>query len=63
MTEAAAPMARLIGVADATYGTNVHLRTALSERGVYVLAVRSDASAHPFEAKPVEPARNDAIDC
>jgi SRSO17 transposase len=49
-------------VADAAYGTNAHLRTALSERGLaYVLAVRSDVSAHPFEAKPVAPARNGAI--
>ncbi|WP_435835612.1 transposase [Streptomyces avermitilis] len=30
-------------VADAAYGTNAHLRTALSERGLaYVLAVRSE---------------------
>ncbi|MFK0113866.1 IS701 family transposase [Streptomyces sp. NPDC091217] len=49
-------------VADAAYGTDAHLRTALSERGLaYVLAVRSDVSAHPFEAEPVAPARNGPI--
>ncbi|MEV7004804.1 transposase [Streptomyces sp. NPDC093982] len=37
-------------VADAAYGTNAHLQTALSELGLaYVLAIRSDVSAHPFE--------------
>ncbi|MGW7614162.1 IS701 family transposase, partial [Streptomyces sp. NPDC054766] len=51
-------------VADAAYGTNAHLRTALAERGLaYVLAVRSDVSAHPFDAKPVAPARNGATGC
>ncbi len=49
-------------VADAAYGTNAHLRTALSERGLaYVLAIRSDVSAHPFEAQPVAPARNGPV--
>lgn len=51
-------------VADAAYGTNTHLRTALSERGIdYGLAVRSDVSTHPFETKPVAPARHGAIGC
>lgn len=32
-------------VADAVYGTNTHLRTALSQRGLaYALAVRSDVA-------------------
>ncbi|GDY78841.1 MULTISPECIES: transposase [Streptomyces] len=43
---------------------HAHLRTALSERGLdYVLAVGSEVSAHPFEAEPVAPARNEAIGC
>ncbi|MER6162961.1 IS701 family transposase [Streptomyces sp. NPDC001868] len=51
-------------VADAAYGTNTHLRTALAERGLaYVLAVRSDVSAHPFEAEPVAPVRNGPVGC
>ncbi|MFI1369738.1 IS701 family transposase [Streptomyces griseochromogenes] len=51
-------------VADAAYGTNAHLRSALSERGIgYVLAVRADVSAHPFDAEPVAPSRNGPIGC
>ncbi|MFE9880387.1 IS701 family transposase [Streptomyces sp. NPDC005784] len=51
-------------VADAAYGTNAHLRAALSDRRIaYVLAVRSDVTAHPFDAKPVAPDRNGAIGC
>lgn len=51
-------------VADAAYGTNGHLRAGPAERGIdYVLAVRSDVSAHPFEAEPVAPARNGPIGC
>ncbi|WP_079177338.1 IS701 family transposase [Streptomyces sp. MUSC 14] len=51
-------------VADAAYGTNAHLRAALSERGIgYVLAVRTDVSAHPFDAEPVAPPRNGPIGC
>ncbi|MFE9809706.1 transposase [Streptomyces sp. NPDC005548] len=37
-------------VADAAYGTNAHLRAALSKRGLtYVQSIRSDVSAHPFD--------------
>ncbi|MEU1453548.1 transposase [Streptomyces avermitilis] len=52
-------------VADAACDPHAHLRTALSERGLdYVLAtVGSEVSAHPFEAEPVAPARNEAIGC
>ncbi|MEV8563806.1 IS701 family transposase, partial [Streptomyces sp. NPDC051917] len=40
-------------VADAAYGTNAHLRACLAERGIdYVLAVRADVTAHPFDAEP-----------
>ena len=63
-TLAAWGMTPPVVVADAAYGTNAHLRTALSERGLaYVLTVRSDVSAHPFETKPVAPARKGAIGC
>ncbi|WP_405803592.1 IS701 family transposase [Streptomyces sp. NBC_00210] len=51
-------------VADAAYGTNAHLRAALSDRGLaYVLAVRADVTAQPFDAKPVAPDRNGPIGC
>ncbi|MBJ6636889.1 IS701 family transposase [Streptomyces sp. DHE7-1] len=51
-------------VADAAYGTNAHLRAALSDRGIdYVLAVRADVSAHPFDAQPVAPERKGSVDC
>ena len=42
-------------VADAAYGgTNAHLRTALSKRGLTcVLSIRSDVSVHPFGAEPM----------
>ncbi|MFH8993241.1 IS701 family transposase, partial [Streptomyces sp. NPDC017940] len=51
-------------VADAAYGTNAHLRTALSDRGLaYVLAIRTDVVAHPLDAKPVAPARNGPVGC
>jgi SRSO17 transposase len=34
-------------VADAAYGTNVHLRAGLTQRGIdYVLAIRAEVSAH-----------------
>ncbi|MER0241343.1 IS701 family transposase [Streptomyces sp. HSW2009] len=50
-------------VADAAYGT-AHLRAGLADRGIdYVLAVRADLSAHPFDAQPVAPDRNDPIGC
>ncbi len=46
-------------VADAVYGTNAHLRAALAGRGIdYVLAVRADVTAHPFDAQPEAPDRN-----
>uniref|UniRef100_UPI003BACAEC1 transposase n=1 Tax=Streptomyces sp. NBC_01562 TaxID=2975879 RepID=UPI003BACAEC1 len=36
----------------------------MCKRGLaHVLAVRSDVSAHPFETKPVAPARNGATGC
>src|SRR3954454_150052 len=51
-------------VADAAYGTNAHLRAALSDRGIdYVLAIRADVSAHPFDGKPVAPDRNGPVGC
>ncbi|WP_406117644.1 IS701 family transposase [Streptomyces sp. NBC_00989] len=51
-------------VADAAYGTNAHLRAALSERGLtYVLSIRSDVSAHPFDAEPVAPDRKGDVGC
>ncbi|MEU3964788.1 IS701 family transposase [Streptomyces buecherae] len=51
-------------VADAAYGTNAHLRAGLAERGIdYVLAVRADVSAHPFDAEPAAPDRNGPIGC
>ncbi|WP_399196900.1 transposase [Streptomyces sp. WAC 01325] len=51
-------------VADAAYGTHAHLRRALAERGLaYVLAIRSDVSAHSFETKPIAPARNGPVGC
>ncbi|MFG2800005.1 IS701 family transposase [Streptomyces pseudovenezuelae] len=51
-------------VADAAYGTNAQLRTALADRQLaYVLAVRSDVSAHPFEAEPLALARNGPVGC
>ncbi|MGW9172278.1 IS701 family transposase [Streptomyces decoyicus] len=51
-------------VADAAYGANAHLRAALADRQLtYVLAVRADVTAHPFDAKPHAPNRNGAIGC
>ncbi|MFG3208021.1 IS701 family transposase [Streptomyces sp. NPDC048192] len=51
-------------VADAAYGTNAHLRAALTDRGIdYVLAVRADVTAHPFDAEPETPDRNGPIGC
>lgn len=51
-------------VADAAYGTNAHLRAALSDRGIdYVLAVRADVSAHPFDVQPVAPDRKGPAGC
>jgi SRSO17 transposase len=51
-------------VADAAYGTNAHLRTALADRGInYVLAVRADVTAHPFGAEPEAPDRNGPVGC
>ena len=45
-------------VADAGYGSNADFRAGLAERGIaYVLAVRSDVTAHPFDAQPAAPAR------
>ncbi|GAA2635450.1 hypothetical protein GCM10009863_59830 [Streptomyces axinellae] len=51
-------------VADAAYGTNAHLRAGLTDRGIdYVLAVRADVSAHPFDARPVAPERKGPVGC
>ncbi|SFL22581.1 transposase, IS4 family [Streptosporangium canum] len=46
-------------VADAGYGQNAAFRHALAERGLdFVVAVRSDESAHPHDALPTVPARS-----
>ncbi|MBR7677867.1 IS701 family transposase [Streptomyces daliensis] len=51
-------------VADAAYGTNAHLRAALTDRGIdYVLAVRADVTAHPFDAEPTAPDRKGSVGC
>ncbi|WP_393101790.1 IS701 family transposase [Streptomyces sp. LN325] len=51
-------------VADAAYGTNAHLRAGLSARGLtYVLSIRSDVSAHPFDAQPMAPDRKGDVGC
>ncbi|MGW0877959.1 IS701 family transposase [Streptomyces sp. NPDC002740] len=51
-------------VADAAYGTNTHLRAALSKRGLtYVLSIRSDVSAHPLDAEPEAPNRKGDVGC
>lgn len=51
-------------VADAAYGTNAHLRAGLTRRGMdYVLAVRADVSAHPFDVEPIAPARKGPVGC
>ncbi|NIY69273.1 IS4 family transposase [Streptomyces malaysiensis] len=51
-------------VADAAYGTNAHLRAALADRHIaYVLAIRANVTAHPFDAKPVAPDRKGDIGC
>jgi SRSO17 transposase len=51
-------------VADAAYGTNARLRAALTDRELaYMLAIRSDVIAHPFDAEPIAPARNGPVGC
>ncbi|MFF7680119.1 transposase [Actinacidiphila glaucinigra] len=51
-------------VADAAYGTNAHLRTALAERDIaYVLAIRADVTAHLFDTEPEAPERHGDIGC
>ncbi|MGW7688704.1 IS701 family transposase, partial [Streptomyces asiaticus] len=51
-------------VADAAYGTNAHLRAGLAERGIdYMLAVRADVTAHPFDAQPTAPDRKGPVGC
>ncbi|MFJ4152990.1 transposase, partial [Streptomyces galbus] len=43
---------------------HAHLRAGLAERGIdYVLPVRADVSAHPFDAQPVAPERKGPIGC
>ncbi|MFE3018302.1 IS701 family transposase [Streptomyces sp. NPDC059256] len=63
-TLAAWDMTPPVVVADAAYGTNAHLRAALAERSLaYVLAVRPDITAHPFDAQPVAPPRKGPVGC
>ena len=51
-------------VADAAYGTNSHLRAGLAERGIdYMLAVRADVTAYPFDAQPTAPDRKGPVGC
>ncbi|MFG2741705.1 IS701 family transposase [Streptomyces chartreusis] len=51
-------------VADAAYGTNARLRAALADRSLaYMLAIRGDVIAHPFDAEPITPARNGPVGC
>jgi SRSO17 transposase len=51
-------------VADAAYGTNAHLRAGLAGRGIdYMLAIRADVTAHPFDAQPVAPDRKGFVGC
>nr|WP_161562971.1 IS701 family transposase [Streptomyces antimycoticus] len=51
-------------VADAAYGTNAHLRAGLAKRGIdYMLAVRADVTAHPFDAQPTAPDRKGPVGC
>ncbi len=51
-------------VADAAYGTNAQLRAGLADRGIdYVLAVRADVTAHPFDAESESPDRKGPVGC
>lgn len=51
-------------VADAAYGTNAPLRAALNNRHLtYVLAIRADTTAHPFDTEPHAPARKGPVGC
>lgn len=51
-------------VGDAAYGTTARLRAALDERRLaYVLAVRAEVTAHPFDAEPEAPARKGPVGC
>ncbi|MFD9420873.1 IS701 family transposase [Streptomyces goshikiensis] len=51
-------------VADAAYGTNAHFRAGLADRGIhYVLAIRADVSAYPFDAEPEAPPRKGPVGC
>lgn len=44
-------------VADAGYGQNADFRDNLDGRGIgYVVAVRSDVTVHPHDARPTAPA-------
>ncbi|GHE38347.1 hypothetical protein GCM10018782_10710 [Streptomyces griseoaurantiacus] len=43
-------------VADAGYGQNADFRDGLEHRSIdYVVAIRSDVTAHPYEARPTAP--------
>lgn len=51
-------------VAEATYGTNARLRTALADRSLACMpALRSDVVAQPLDTKPITPARNGPVGC
>lgn len=51
-------------VADAAYGANARFRTALEQRNLqYVLSIRSDVTARPFDAVPVAPPRKGVNGC
>ncbi|MFE3143921.1 transposase [Streptomyces scopuliridis] len=42
-----------VAVADAAHGTSVRFRAVLAQREIdYMLALRADVSAHPFDAQP-----------
>lgn len=44
-------------VADAGYGQNADFRDGLSKQGIgYLVAVRSDVTVHPHNARPTAPA-------
>ncbi|WP_405771717.1 IS701 family transposase [Actinacidiphila glaucinigra] len=51
-------------VADAAYGTNAHLRAALTERDIaYVLAIRANVTAHALDTEPEAPERRGDTGC
>ncbi|WP_229701458.1 transposase [Streptomyces camponoticapitis] len=51
-------------MAGAAYGTNARFRAGLAQREIdYMLAIRADVSAHPFDARPTDPDRNGPVGC